>query len=90
MCDAETQLGVKSFFVMDENFLLYKERAMELLDQMKATSKAWSLYVFSSANALSKYTMRELVELGISLGLDGPGVAEQPVPEAGRHRHASR
>ncbi|HSP91600.1 MAG TPA: cobalamin-dependent protein [Vicinamibacterales bacterium] len=75
MCDAEKRLGVKSFFVMDENFLLYKARAMELLEQMKATHKAWSLYVFSSANALKKYSMRELVELGISwvwMGLESP------------------
>jgi len=66
MCDAETRLGVKSFFVMDENFLLYKERARELLEQMKEKGKAWSLYVFSSANAISKYKMRELVELGVA------------------------
>jgi radical SAM superfamily enzyme YgiQ (UPF0313 family) len=66
MCEAEARLGVKSFFVMDENFLLYKERAMELLEQMKEKGKAWSLYVFSSANAISKYKMRELVELGVA------------------------
>jgi radical SAM superfamily enzyme YgiQ (UPF0313 family) len=66
MCDAEARLGVKSFFVMDENFLLYKERAMELLEHMKEKGKAWSLYVFSSANAISKYKMRELVELGVA------------------------
>jgi len=75
MCDAEKRLGVKSFFVMDENFLLYKARAMELLEQMKSAHKAWSLYVFSSANALKKYSMRELVELGISwvwMGLESP------------------
>jgi radical SAM superfamily enzyme YgiQ (UPF0313 family) len=75
MCDAESRLGVSSFFVMDENFLLYKDRAMELLDQMKAKGKAWQLYVFSSANALSKYSMRELVELGIAwiwMGLEAP------------------
>jgi radical SAM superfamily enzyme YgiQ (UPF0313 family) len=75
MCNAEASLGVKTFFVMDENFLLYRDRAMELLDQMKARGKAWSLYVFSSANALSKYTMRELVELGVSwvwMGLEAP------------------
>ena len=48
---------------------------MELLDLMKANGKAWSLYVFASANAIAKYTMRELVELGISwvwLGLESP------------------
>jgi radical SAM superfamily enzyme YgiQ (UPF0313 family) len=75
MCEMESSMKVRSFFIMDENFLLYRRRAMELLDRMKAKSKAWALYVFSSANAISKYTMRELVELGISwiwMGLESP------------------
>jgi radical SAM superfamily enzyme YgiQ (UPF0313 family) len=73
MCQAEKQLGVQSFFLMDENFLLYRKRALELLECMKAGGKSWSLFVFSSANALAKYTSRELVELGITwvwLGLE--------------------
>jgi radical SAM superfamily enzyme YgiQ (UPF0313 family) len=75
MCEMEATMHVRSFFVMDENFLLYRKRAMELLDLMKAGNKAWALYVFSSANAIGKYTMRELVELGISwiwMGLESP------------------
>jgi len=75
MSDMESKLDVKSFFMMDENFLLHKRRAMELLDHMKAGSKPWSLYVFSSANAINQYTMRELVELGVSwvwMGLESP------------------
>jgi len=75
MCRAEKNLGVSSFFMMDENFLLHRKRAMELLERMKATGKPWSLYVFSSANAIRKYTMEELVELGVSwlwLGLESP------------------
>jgi radical SAM superfamily enzyme YgiQ (UPF0313 family) len=73
MCRAEAGLGVRSFFVMDENFLLYRKRVLELLELMKAHGKAWSMYVFSSANALAKYEMRELVELGVDwvwLGLE--------------------
>ena len=66
MCEAENSLNVRSFFLMDENFLLYRRRALELLEQMKAAGKAWALYVFSSANAIRMYTMRELVELGVS------------------------
>jgi radical SAM superfamily enzyme YgiQ (UPF0313 family) len=66
MSRMEQRLGVKSFFMMDENFLLHKRRALELLDRMKAGNKAWALYVFSSANAIRQYTMRELVELGVS------------------------
>jgi hypothetical protein len=62
--------------MMDENFLLYKRRALELLDCMKRHGKAWALYVFSSANAIRKYTVRQLVELGIEwiwLGLESSG-----------------
>jgi hypothetical protein len=75
MRQAEERLRVRTFFVMDENFLLYRKRAMELLEQMKQHDKAWSLYVFSSANAIRKYSMRELVELGVSwvwMGLESP------------------
>jgi radical SAM superfamily enzyme YgiQ (UPF0313 family) len=73
MCDAERRLGSRSFFMMDENFLLHKRRALELLACMKAHGKAWSLYVFSSANAIRQYDIRQLVELGIEwiwLGLE--------------------
>lgn len=76
MCDAEQALGARAFFMMDENFLLYRRRALELLDLMKAHDKAWSLYVFSSANAIRKYDIRQLVELGIEwiwLGLESAG-----------------
>jgi hypothetical protein len=75
MCEMEASMKVRSFFMMDENFLLHRKRAMDLLDRMKAHGKAWALYVFSSANAISKYTMRELVELGVSwiwMGLESP------------------
>jgi radical SAM superfamily enzyme YgiQ (UPF0313 family) len=66
MCDVERQLRVRTFFMMDENFLLYRRRALELLDQMKRHGKAWSMFVFSSANAIRRYDMRELVELGVT------------------------
>ena len=75
MCKIESELKVNSFFVMDENFLLYRKRAMRLLERMKQTGKSWELSVFSSANALRKYTMLELVELGVSwvwMGLESP------------------
>jgi radical SAM superfamily enzyme YgiQ (UPF0313 family) len=75
MSHMEEKLGVQSFFMMDENFLLHKRRALELLERMKQGSKAWALYVFSSANAIKQYTMRELVELGVSwvwMGLESP------------------
>jgi radical SAM superfamily enzyme YgiQ (UPF0313 family) len=75
MCGVEAELDVKTFFVMDENFLLHRPRAMRLLERMKAAGKSWGLSVFASANAIRKYTMQELVELGISwvwMGLESP------------------
>ena len=75
MCRIESELKVHSFFVMDENFLLHRARAMRLLERMKEAGKSWELSVFASANAIGKYTMAELVELGISwvwMGLESP------------------
>ena len=75
MCQIEAELGVHSFFVMDENFLLHRERALRLLARMKEAGKSWEFSVFSSANAIRKYTMQELVELGVSwiwMGLESP------------------
>jgi radical SAM superfamily enzyme YgiQ (UPF0313 family) len=75
MCGIEFELKVHSFFVMDENFLLHRTRAMRLLERMKEAGKSWELSVFASANAIRKYTMQELVELGVSwvwMGLESP------------------
>ena len=75
MSRMEDELKVQSFFVMDENFLLHRERAMRLLELMKENHKSWALSVFASANAIRKYTMQELVELGVSwlwMGLESP------------------
>ncbi|HSB16877.1 MAG TPA: B12-binding domain-containing radical SAM protein [Bryobacteraceae bacterium] len=66
MSRMEERLNVRSFFVMDENFLLNRPRAMRLLERMKEAGKSWAFYVFSSANAIRKYSMEELVQLGIS------------------------
>jgi radical SAM superfamily enzyme YgiQ (UPF0313 family) len=76
MTGLESRRGVRSFFVMDENFLLQKERALELLELMESNGKSWSLYVFSSASSLRLYTMEQLVKLGISwvwMGIEGKG-----------------
>jgi B12 binding domain/Radical SAM superfamily len=75
MQQMEDKLKVHSFFIMDENFLLHRERAMRLLERMKAAHKVWTMSVFASANAIRKYKMHELVELGVSwlwMGLESP------------------
>ncbi len=74
ICQLESAMNVKAFFVMDENFLLHRKRALRLLELMQEHDKSWSFNVFSSANVLSKYSMEQLIELGISwvwMGLEG-------------------
>ena len=74
MQDLERDLKVRSFFVMDENFLLHRKRALRLLELMRQHGKAWALYLFSSARVLSSYAIEDLVGLGLSwvwMGLEG-------------------
>jgi len=74
MCGIERGLGVNSFFVLDENFLIHRKRALRLLELMEANDKSWSLSVFSSARVLHSYSMEQLMGLGIGfvwMGLEG-------------------
>ena len=73
MCGLEHDMKVRSFFVMDENFLLLRKRAMRLLQLMEQHDKVWSFYMFGSANVIMSYTMDQLVRFGLSglwLGLE--------------------
>ena len=75
MSQMERAMQARFFFMMDENFLLHRRSAMELLALMKEHNKSWSFYVFASANALRQYTIEELVELGVTwvwIGLESP------------------
>jgi radical SAM superfamily enzyme YgiQ (UPF0313 family) len=74
MCELEEKLQVSSFFIMDENFLLHRKRALRLLELEQQHNKSWSLFIFSSARVLQSYTMDQLVSLGVSwvwMGLEG-------------------
>ncbi|MCK5515782.1 MAG: hypothetical protein KAI39_02820 [Desulfobulbaceae bacterium] len=74
MAGLEEKLKISSFFILDENFLLHRKRALGLLEQMKKGNKSWALFVFSSARVLRSYKMEELVGLGITwvwMGMEG-------------------
>ena len=74
------KLKTRSFFVLDENFLLHRKRALRLLELMETHQKSWSLYVFSSARVLESYTIEQLTGLGIGwvwMGLEGENSAYQ-------------
>ncbi len=76
MRQLEKSMSAQSFFVMDENFLLDRRRTLRILELMEEHDKAWAFYLFSSANAVSKFSPEELVRLGVSwlwLGLEGEG-----------------
>jgi radical SAM superfamily enzyme YgiQ (UPF0313 family) len=62
------------FTIIDEDFLLDKKRAMQFRDCVLAGDKPISIFVFSSVKALSRYTMQEILEMGIDgvwIGYEG-------------------
>ncbi len=74
MQQQETELKTQSFFILDENFLLHRKRALRLLELMQAHDKSWMLNVFSSARVLLSYKIEQLVGLGIGwvwMGIEG-------------------
>jgi len=63
-----------SIMVMDEDFLLNKRRAMEFRDCVVEGGKAISVFCFASVRALSRYTVTEIMEMGIDgmwIGYEG-------------------
>ena len=74
MCRMEKELKTRSFFILDENFLLHRRRALRLLELMQQHEKSWMLNVFSSARVLRSYTMEQIVGLGVGwvwMGIEG-------------------
>jgi len=88
MCQLEESLKMRSFFVLDENFLLHQKRALRLLELMEQYNKSWTLCVFSSAQALKLYTIEQLLGLGISwvwMGLEGENSQYAKLKEINSH-----
>ena len=74
MRQLEENLSVRSFFALDENFLLHRKRALRLLELMEENQKSWAISVFSSARVLQSYSIDQLVGLGINwawMGMEG-------------------
>ena len=62
------------FLILDEDFLLNKERAMEFRDCVIKSGKKLSIFAFSSIKAISQYTVDEILEMGIDgfwIGYEG-------------------
>ena len=78
-----------AIIIIDEDFLLNRRRAMEFRDCVVRGGKALSIFAFASIRAISKYTVTEILEMGIDglwIGYEGTrsGFAKQsgrPVAE---------
>jgi len=56
--------GTDEFFVMDENFLKNRKRAMELLEEMERHGRYFTFQIFSSAEAIRAFGVDNMVRLG--------------------------
>jgi haloalkane dehalogenase len=78
-----------SIVILDEDFLLNKKRALEFRQCVLEDGRPLSIFAFASVRALSQYTVKEVLEMGIDglwIGYEGTrsGYAKQkgrPVEE---------
>jgi hypothetical protein len=66
-CRVADERGTDSFFVMDENFLKHRDRALELLSEMERHQRFFRFHIFSSAEAITAFGLDNLVRLGVDL-----------------------
>jgi hypothetical protein len=66
-CRVADERGTDSFFVMDENFLKNRDRALELLSEMENRQRFFRFHIFSSAEAITAFGLDNLVRLGVDL-----------------------
>ncbi len=66
-CRVADERGTDSFFVMDENFLKDRDRALGLLAEMERKQRFFRFHLFSSAEAITAFGLDNLVRLGVDL-----------------------
>lgn len=62
----EDELGAVNFMVMDENFLMKNDRAVQLLSLMEKEKKTYSFVLFCSANIIKQLGIDFFLRMGIS------------------------
>lgn len=62
---------MSSFILIDEDFFLHEARAREFLDCVREGAEPMSLMGFGSIRGLSKFTAREIAEMGFELVWNG-------------------
>lgn len=58
--------GTDAFFIMDENFLKDRPRAMELIREMDRHQRYFEFHIFSSAEAITAFGVDNLIRLGVT------------------------
>jgi len=66
-CKVADERGTDCFFVMDENFLKDRDRALDLLSEMERHGRYFRFHLFSSAEAITAFGLDNLVRLGVDL-----------------------
>jgi len=59
--------GTDTFFVMDENFLKDRRRAIGLMEEMERHGRFFRFHIFSSAEAIVAFGLDNLVRLGVEM-----------------------
>lgn len=75
-CRLADARGKDEFFIMDENFLKDRPRALELLHEMERNRRFFGFHIFSSAEAITAFGVDNMVRLGVSfvwIGVESSG-----------------
>ena len=65
-CHIADETGSDEFFVMDENFLKDRKRALDMLELMERHERHFSFHIFSSAEAIQAFGLDALERLGVT------------------------
>ncbi|MCU0694269.1 MAG: cobalamin-dependent protein [Polyangiaceae bacterium] len=64
-CRMEDEFSCSDFFIMDENFLKDRPRAMELVEEMERANRFFQFALFSSAETIRAFGIENMVRLGV-------------------------
>jgi radical SAM superfamily enzyme YgiQ (UPF0313 family) len=67
LCGMADRSGYDTFFILDENFLKERKRALELLAEMERSGRWFKFHVFASADTVSAFGAETLARLGVHM-----------------------
>lgn len=64
-CRMADEFDCTDFFIMDENFLKDRKRALELVEEMERANRFFNFAIFSSAETIVSFGIENIVRLGV-------------------------